>query len=450
MTEATNGKMRLVGVWSPPGAHQGGWRMPNSPSKDDVYGFENMARVAHMCEEGKMDALFLADANYLHTTPMIEKGDHAADSYSKIARPEAISMISALAAVTKHLGVIATASTTYHEPFNLARSLATVELVSGGRGGWNLVTSQIDAEAQNYGFDSHMEHGDRYKRAGEFFDVCAGLWDGWAADALVLDKENARFSDVTKFHVLNHVGEHFKVKGPLNIQRSPQGRPIIAQAGASGPGKDLAARIADIVFLASSTLEDTKAFTDDVRTRAVAAGREADSLKTLPGLMPIIGRTEEEAKEHYLRLQEGITDEEGLIALRRISVGVDLTKFPLDGPLPELPPTNGATTRQQIVLDWARKENLTLREVGRRFAEANGHNLVYGTPESIADMMQEWFEKRACDGFCVLFPYFPDGVQDFVQLVIPELQRRGLFRTEYEGKTLRENLGLAMPKSRFA
>jgi len=445
----SNETMRLVGVWSPPGAHSGGWRQPDSPSRDEAYGFENMARVARYCEDAKLDALFLADANYLHITPMVEKGDHSADSYSKIFRAEAVTMIAALAAITSKLGVIATATTTYHEPYNLARSLSTVDLVSGGRAGWNLVTSQIDAEAQNYGQDSHMEHGERYERAGEFFDVCAGLWDGWEKDALVIDKENARYCDVSKIHVLNHEGKHFRVKGPLNLPRSAQGRPIIAQAGASVAGRTLAARTSDIVFVASSTLEETKEFTDDLRARVVTFGRAASDVKILPGLVPIIGRTEAEAKEHYLRLQEAITDQDGMIALRRLSVGVDLTKFPLDGPLPELPPTNGATARQKIVLDWARKENLTLREVGRRFVEASGHHLVWGTPEKVADMMEDWFRKKACDGFCIIFPYFPRGVEDFVTMVVPELQRRGLFRTEYEGDTLRANLGLPDPRPIF-
>jgi FMN-dependent oxidoreductase (nitrilotriacetate monooxygenase family) len=255
---------------------------------------------------------------------------------------------------------------------------------------------------------------------------------------------------MTKFHILNHSGKYFKVKGPLNVPRSPQGRPIIAQAGASGPGKELAARISDVIFLAASTPEDSKAFYDDVRSRAVALGRSTDEFKLLPGLMPIVGRTEQEAKEHYLELQSLITDEQALVALRRLAGGLDLTKYPLDGPMPELPPTNGPQSRQRILMDAARKENLTLGEAGRRFAESVGHYLLWGTPRHIADVMEEWFVKGACDGFCVIFPYFPRGVEDFTRLVIPELQRRGLFRRAYEGRTLRENLGVPVPTGRYA
>ncbi|NTJ11776.1 LLM class flavin-dependent oxidoreductase [Rhizobium lusitanum] len=444
-------QMKLIGVWSPPGAHAAGWRESESPTSE-MYSFANMVRVARLAEEGKMDALFLADTNHLPTVPLIEAGDPAAEGYSKIIRMDAITMIAALAASTSRIGIIATATTTYSEPYSMARAIATIDHVSGGRAGWNLVTTQSEGEAPNYGRDVHMEHGARYERAEEYFDVCAGLWDCWDDDALVFDKKNARFSDVSKINVLNHDGKHFKVKGPLNLPRSPQGRPVIAQAGASAPGRELASRIADVVFLASSARDETKVFRDDLRNRASERGRSPDSIKVMPGIMPIIGRTEEEASKHYLRLQEGITDAQGLIALRRISVGIDLTKFPLDGPMPELPPTNGATTRQQIVIDWARKEGLTLRQVARRFAETDGHHLVWGTPERVADLMEDWFSSEACDGFCVLFPYFPRGIEDFIQLVVPELQRRGVFREEYEGTTLRENLGLAVPPrlARFA
>lgn len=442
-------KMRLAGMWTAPGSHSAGWRMPGA-APGSGYTFKYAAHIAQMCEQGRMDALFFADSNVLRTTDLIEKGDKSMERQHQPVRLEATSMIAALSAVTSHIGFIATATTTYNEPYNLARRFATIDQISGGRAGWNLVTSQHENEAPNFGFDEHMEHDERYRRAHEFFEVTAGLWDGWDEDALVEDKDSARYSDVTKFHVLNHEGKYFKVKGPLNIPRSPQGRPVIAQAGASGPGRDLAAQIADLVFLASSSIEEAKAFGDDLRTRAATYGRAPDAFKMMPGFLPIIGRTQEEAREHYLQLQSLITDEQAIMAIRRLAGGLDLTKFPLDGPLPELPPTNGAQMRQRILIDLARKENLTLRDVGRRFAESVGHNLVWGTPQHIADVMEEWFRKGACDGFCVLFPYYPRGVEDFVQLVIPELQRRGLFRTEYEGGTLRENLGLAQPASRYA
>lgn len=441
----TDKQMKLIGIWSAPGAHASGWRLPEAPTQD-MYSFEQLTQVARWMEDGKMDALFLADTSHLPTVELVERQDPASEGYSKIIRMDAVTTISAVAAVTKNLGVIATASTTFGQPYDLARAVASIDYLSAGRAGWNLVTTQTDAVAPNYGFDEHMKHGDRYERAEEFFDVCAGLWDCWDEDALVIDKDKARFSDVSKIDILNHRGKHFKVKGPLNVPRSPQGRPVIAQAGASEPGRELASRIADVVFLASSMQEETKKFRNDIRARAAQSGRSPEHVKVMPGIMPIVGRTEEEARAHYLSLQEMVTDQEGLAAMRRISVGIDLSKYPMDGPMPELPPTNGATTRQQIVLDWAKKENLTLRQVARRFAETDGHHLVWGTPAQIADMMEDWFRNEACDGFCVLFPYYPRGIEDFVKLVIPELQKRGLFRKDYEGRTLRENLGLPIPK----
>lgn len=444
MAEA-NKQMKLIGIWSPPGAHSSGWRLPAADT-EDMYSFAKLKDVAQMAEAGKMDALFLADNVHLPTAALVERNDPASEDYSRAVRLDAMTTISTIAAVTDRLGVIATSSSTFNNPYDLARALASVDCLSEGRAGWNLVTTQSDAAAVNYGLDEHMKHGDRYARAEEFFDVCAGLWDCWDNGALVIDKATGRYTDVAKIDVLNHEGEHFKVKGPLNVPRSPQGRPVIAQAGASEPGRALAARIADLVFLASSTPEETKAFRDDIRTRTELAGRSPDHVKVMPGLMPIIGRTEEEARQHYLELQELITDAQGLAAMSRLTVGVDLTKYPMDGPMPDVPPTNGATTRQKIVLDWAKKENLTLRQVARRFAEADGHHLVWGTPEKIADLMEDWFRSDACDGFCILFPYYRRGINDFVTLVIPELQKRGLFRTEYEGRTLREHLGLPIPQ----
>jgi len=443
------GKMKLAGMWTAPGSHTAGWRMPGSV-EGTAYTFRHTADIAQICERGKMDCLFFADSNLMQNSDLLEKRDIAMERQSAPARLEAMSVITALAAVTSNIGLIATATTTYNEPYNIARRFATIDQISGGRGGWNLVTSQHVREAMNYGLEDHMEHDERYARAEEFFDVCAGLWDGWEYGAIVEDKANARYSDMSKFHMLDHAGRYFKVKGPLNVPRSPQGRPIIAQAGASGPGRDLAARIADMVFLASSDMADCKAFADDVRARAEKFGRKPSDFTVTPGFVPVVGRTEAEAREHYLELQSQITDEQAIGAIRHLSGGLDLSKFPLDGPLPDLPPTNGPQARQKILIETARRENFTLREAGRWFAQSFGHNVVWGSPEMIADFMEEWFRKEACDGYCILFPYYRRGVTDFVDLVIPELQRRGLFRTEYEGSTLRENLGLPVPKSIYA
>jgi FMN-dependent oxidoreductase (nitrilotriacetate monooxygenase family) len=411
--------------------------------------FEIYRDVTLRAERAKMDAMFFADTACVPTVDLIEKGDPTAGMFPQIRNIEPMSLLPALAAVTKNIGLIATGTTTYNDPYTIARRFSALDQISGGRGGWNVVTSQFAAEAQNFGFDSHMEHDERYKRAGEFFDVTVGLWDGWTADAVMEDKEAAMYFDTSKVRVLNHKGEYFKVRGPLNQARSPQGRPIIAQAGASGPGRKLAARIGDLVFSAQSELAEAKIFYDDIKSLAGSFGRSPQDLKVLPGIMPIIGKTESEAKEHYLRLQSLITDDQALRALHRLSGGLDLAKYPLDGPLPELPRTNDAQARQQRLIDIAKRDNLSIRQVGRLFAESRSHHLVWGTPEKIADDMQHWFETVACDGFCIIFPYYPRGVTDFLETVVPELQRRGVFRTEYRGKTLRENLGLRMPHSQF-
>jgi len=440
--------MNLLGMWHPPGSHSGGWRMPEAiPGTDTTY--EYYLDVARLAEAAKLDALFFADVAVTQSIDLLERNDPAAGLFPRAVALEPMSLITALAGQTSRLGLVATGSTTYNEPYNIARRFAAIDQISGGRSGWNLVTSQFEAEAGNYGADTHMPHAERYRRANEFFDVVSGLWDSWDEGAMVEEKESARFFDPAKAHILNHRGKYFSVKGPLNEGRSPQGRPIVAQAGASGPGRDLAARVADVVFSAQSTIEEAKAFYDDIQVQAAAHGRPAGSLKIFPGLCPVVGKTREEAEAHYLQLQELITDDQALRTMQRISGGLDLTKFPLDGPLPDLPISNGAQARQKRLIEMARRDNLTLRQVGRRFAESRSHNLVWGTPQMIADVMQEWFEEEVCDGFCILFPYYRRGVTDFLELVVPELQRRGLFRTEYEGRTLRQNLGLSMPPTRF-
>jgi len=449
MKQSSRGKMNLMALWHPPGAHSGGWRMPDAPTGTDTT-FEYYVDIAKLCEKAKLDALFFADVAVVQAIDLLEKGDPKAGFFPRGGVTlEPMTLLPALAALTSKLGLIATGSTTYHEPYNIARRFAALDQISHGRGGWNLVTSQFEAEAGNYGADAHLPHGERYRRANEFFDVVAGVWDTWADGAMVEDKATARVLDPSKVRLLNHKGEYFKVKGPLNEARSPQGRPIVAQAGASGPGKDLASRIADVVFSAQSEIEEARAFYDDIRAGAVGHGRSPDDIKIFPGLCPVVGRTRAEAEEHYLQLQSMITDDVAIRSLHRVAGGLDLTQYPLDGPLPDLPLSNGAHGRQRRVIEMARRENLTLRQTGRRFAEARSHYLVWGTPEMIVDVMQEWFEANACDGFCIMFPYYRRGVTDFVDLVVPELQRRGLFRTEYEGNTLRENLRLPLPPSQF-
>lgn len=418
--------------------------------KGAEYTFDHFVHVAQMAERAKMDAIFFADSASVQPVDLIEKGDPTAGMIYRVTRLEPMSLLPALAAVTKHIGLIATATTTYNEPYHIARRFGTLDLISKGRGGWNLVTSQTESEAQNFGFESHMEHDERYERAEEFVDVTNGLWDSWDYDAIIEDKAKAQYFDPKKVHVLNHKGKYFDVRGPLDILRSPQGRPVIAQAGASGPGKNLAARVADLVFSAQQTIDSSKAFYDELKATAVGFGRNPDDIKVMPGLAAIVGRTDEEANETREQLRSGITDDQALRSLYRIAGGLDLTKFPLDGPMPELPLTNAAQARQKILMDLAKREKLTLRQAARRFAENQAHNVVAGSPSTIADVMQEWFEKGAADGFCVMPPFYPRGVENITNLLIPELQRRGLFRTEYEGKTLRENLGVSVPRRQFS
>jgi N-acetyl-S-(2-succino)cysteine monooxygenase len=444
-----NGKMRLCVFWFPPGSHPGGWRMPDAVATSES-SFEVSLEVARIAEAAKIDAIFFADAAAVQPVDLIAKGDPKAGLVHRgAAGLEPMSLLPALAVATKRIGLIATATTTYNEPYHIARRFATIDQISGGRGGWNLVTSQTEAEAQNFGHDSHMEHDARYERAEEFFDVVAGLWDSWASGAFIYDKTTAQCFDPAKVKILNHSGEHFKVRGPLNVLRSPQGRPIVVQAGASGPGKTLAARVADCVFTAQSKLADGKAFYDEVKSKAAEFGRSPDQIKIMPGIVPIIGRTDEEAHELRSALLSNITDDLAMRSMYRVAGGLDLRQFPLDGPFPELPLSNGAQGRQKLLIEMARRENLTLIQAGRRFAEGQAHHIVCGSPKTIADLMQTWFEEGSCDGFALMPSYFPRGVRDIAESLIPELQRRGLFRTEYEGQTLRDNLGLAQPKSQF-
>lgn len=441
-----DGKMRLAAFWFPPGGHGGGWRMPEA-IKGSEYTFAHYADIAQLTEKGCIDALFFADTAAISSTDFIERRDPGAEGLTRVCGLEPMSMLPALAVLTKHVGVVATGTTTYNEPYHLARRFATIDQISGGRGGWNLVTSQNQAEARNFGREKHMLHADRYERAHEFHDVVRGLWDSWDDDGLIEDKENARYYDIDKVQLLNHHGKQFNVRGPLNVPRSPQGRPVIFQAGSSGPGRDLAARTADCVFTAQMEIGEARAFYDDLKARLPHYGRRPGDLKVLPGLMPILGRTEEEARDHQNRLRSLITDEQAVRAIARLTAGVDMTKYPLHGPLPDLPPNeDGALTRQKMMIDLARRENLSIREIGQIFAESQLHQIVCGTPQSVADRMEEWFRAGVCDGFCIIYPYYRKGVEDVVEMLIPELQRRGLFRTEYEGRTLRENLGLPKPE----
>lgn len=424
------------------GHHVAAWRHPDVPA-DAGLDFAHYKHLAQIAEAAKFDALFIADSL---AAPIGEIASRMARS----EHFEPLTLLSALSVVTERIGLIATATTSYNEPYHVARKFASLEHLSGGRSGWNLVTSDNAAEAQNFSRDQHIGHADRYSRAREFHQVVTGLWDSWEDDAFVRDKLGGTYYQPEKVHVLDHVGEHFRVKGPLNVARSPQGQPVIVQAGSSESGRELAAETAEVVFTAQTSLAGAQAFYADLKGRLGRYGRSADSLKIMPGVFVVVGRTEREAQEKYETFQQLVEPEVGVALLGRMLGNFDLSKYPLHGPLPELPLTeSGQQSRQALLTELAGRENLSLAELGRKIAGGRGHYSVIGTAQQIADRLQEWFEHGAADGFNVLVPHLPGGLQDFASEVVPELQRRGLFRTEYEGRTLRENLGLHRPGNRF-
>jgi alkanesulfonate monooxygenase len=322
--------------------------------------------------------------------------------------------------------------------------------LSGGRAAWNLVTSATNAEARNFNQEKHMDHAPRYDRAREFVEVVTKLWDSWEDDAFVRDKESGRYFEPDKLHIPNHKGEYFAVKGPLNVARPVQGYPVIIQAGSSEDGKNLAAQTAEVIFTAQQTLADAQAFYADVKGRLATYGRQPDQLKIMPGIFPVIGSTEQEAREKFAEIQSFIHPQVGLSLLGGMLGELDLSKYPLDGPLPEVPHTELHQSRQKLLLELSQREHLTIRQLYEAIAGARGHWQLVGTPEQIADKLEEWFRNGGADGFNIMPPYLPGGLEDFVDYVIPILQQRGLFRTEYEGHTLRENLGLARPVNQFS
>jgi len=424
------------------GHHVAAWRHPDVPANAGL-DFKHYKHLAQVAERARFDTLFVADSVAAAT------GDIA----SRMARSdhfEPLTLLSALSAVTEHIGLISTVTTSYNEPYHVARKFASLDHLSGGRAGWNLVTSDAAAEAQNFGRDEHIGHAERYSRAREFHRVVTGLWDSWADDAFTRDKASGQYYDPAKLHVLNHSGEHFKVKGPLNVARSPQGRPVIVQAGSSETGRELAAQTAEVVFTAQTSLANAQAFYSDLKGRLAKFGRTPDSLKIMPGVFVVVGETEALAREKFEAFQALVEPEVGVALLGRMLGNFDLSGYPLDGPLPELPLTDsGQQSRQKLLTELAGRENLSLAELGRKIAGGRGHYSLIGTPVQIADQLQEWFEQGAADGFNVLVPHLPGGLEDFADHVVPELQRRGLFRTEYEGTTLRENLGLEKPANQF-
>lgn len=426
------------------GHHVAAWR-----HKDASVGvhFENYIELAQLAEVAKFDAIFFADGVGVRLKDIDAASRKA---HSGVYPFEPITLLSALSAVTRNIGLIATASTSYSDPFNLARQFASLDHLSNGRAGWNLVTSSDPDAAFNFGHETHILHADRYARAEEFADVVLGLWDSWEDDAFPRDRASGVYFDKDKLHVLDHKGTHFKVRGPLNTPRTPQGHPIVVQAGASEPGKELAARTAEAIFAAQITLDEAVGFYADVKGRMTKYGRHPDELKIMPGIFPVVAPTLAEAEDKFAQLQDLIQPVVGLNMLAGLAGGIDLSQYDIDGPIPEVPETNAGKSRQTLLLDLARRENLSIRQLYLRIAGARGHWQVVGTPQHIADQLEERFEARGADGFNVMAPIMPGGLKDFIDLVVPELRRRGLFRTEYEGATLRENLGLMRPANRFA
>jgi len=436
-------QLKLGAFMRPVSIHTGAWRYPGG-LPDGNFNFAHYRRFAQTLERGKFDAIFLADSLALLKMP-----EGALKRSATVTSFEPITLLSALAAITEHLGLIATASTTYNEPYHIARKFASLDHISGGRAGWNLVTSGNPNEAPNFGLTEHVEHAERYERARELYDVVTGLWDSWADDAILRDVATGVYFDPQRVHTLAHVGPHFSVSGPLNMARPVQGWPVVVQAGSSEAGRNIAAETAEVVFSAQSTLEDGKRFYADVKGRLKRFGRDPDTLKILPAAFVVVGTSEAEARAKMARLDSLVHPESGLASLSVALGHVDLSGVDLDGPLPEIPETNASKGSRQKLIDLARERQMTVRQLCQYVGGSYGSLEMIGTAASIADQMERWLHEAGCDGFNIMFPYLPGGLDDFVDQVIPELQRRGLFRREYEGRTLRENLGLPRPKNRF-
>jgi FMN-dependent oxidoreductase (nitrilotriacetate monooxygenase family) len=427
-------QMKLGLFLAPGGHHMAAWRHPEAyPDGVSVKSYLNFAQIA---ERGCFDLLFVADV--FSFSPRAKRVD--------AFRLEPLTLLSALAMTTSKIGLVATATTSFNEPYNVARKFASLDHISGGRAGWNIVTSSAN-EAPNFGIDELSEHAERYRRADEFTQVVRGLWDCFEDDAVVIDKENGAFFEPSKLRVLNHEGKYFKVRGPLSLPRSPQGNPVLVQAGSSEDGKNLASKYAEVIFTIQRDLESARAFTRDIKERAISFGRNPAHALVMPGVLPIVGRTRQEAQDKYELLQSFIHTEAGLLQLSR-SMGVDLTGADVDKPLPDMDIAKLPQSRSVSIYQQSKRENMTVRETYEKLVVSKGHRQLIGTTSDIADSLQEWFENDGADGFNIMPPFSPGGVSDFVDHVVPELQRRKLFRTHYEGIMLRDHLGLPRPAAR--
>ncbi|TXH76043.1 MAG: LLM class flavin-dependent oxidoreductase [Lysobacteraceae bacterium] len=433
--------MHLGAMLYPTGYHVAAWRDPDVPPRAGI-DFAHLSAMARAAERGKFDFVFLADSLAVRGRDL-QALSRTAIRY--IGQFDPLTLLPALAVVTERIGLVGSASTTYNDPYHIARKLASIDHISGGRAGWNLVTSQNEDEAFNFGADAHPPHAERYRRAAEFTDVLKGLWNSWEDDAFVNDKASGQYFDPDKVHVLGHRGAFFSVRGPLNVPRPPQGFPVLVQSGSSEDGKDLAARMAEVVFTAQPTIEEARAFYADVKARIARNGRDPAEVKVLVGAFPYVGRTRQEAEDKRARLS-ALIDPAVALSLLATQLGSDVSNHPLDGPLPEeLPDTNQGKSRRALLIEMARRERMTIRQLCEFVAASRGHWTLMGDPGEIADQMQTWVREGAADGFIVMPPTLPDGLVSFVDLVIPELQRRDAFRREYAGTTLREHFGLRRP-----
>lgn len=416
------------------GSHVAGWREPGADTSfQDIGAIQRMAQTA---ERGCFDLLFMGDNLFAD----------AAGHPSYTLRLEPLTMLAAIAARTTHIGLGATVSTTYSDPFTVARAFASLDHISAGRAAWNAVTTALPEAAPNFGL-THPNHADRYARAAEFVDVVRGLWDCWEDDALVADRATGVYLDSAKLHKLNHDGAFFKVQGPINIGRAPQGQPIVMQAGGSEPGQALAARTADIIFTVEQDFDEAKLTYRSLKSRLAAHGRAESDVTIMPGVMPVIGRTDREAMDNLARLQ-GYVDSTNGLALLSDRLGQDMSRFDLDGPIPDLTLPDTYHSFIRVMLGKARREGMSLRELYNLVAANRGHWVLTGSPKTIADTFERWLLEGAADGFNIMPTHFPGGLDDFVDQVIPLLQVRGLFRTAYTGRTLRDHLGLARPARR--
>ncbi len=425
--------------------HMAGWRMPGGHC-DGGQNIHRWIAYAQMVERAKLDMLFIADGTGVTGSEDLETLSYT----SRIDRMDPVTILSALSMMTSKLGLVATISTSYTEPFNVARAVASLDHISAGRAGWNIVTSGNKDDALHYNLDRHLPHADRYARAEEYVDVVRGLWDSYDDDAFPRNKTSGRYMDPKGVHFLNHRGKHFSVKGPSSVPRSPQGQPVLVQAGSSEAGMNLSARVADVVFTSQSQLKNGQAFYDNVKSRCDRYGRDPDSMKVMPGVLLIAGRTNEEAQDKFEELQSLIPLQ---VAMQRLSNnlgGVDLSKFDLDAPLPDIPVNSARVSAVESYVTISRRDGLTLRETAMRSAAAKHHWTLIGSVRQVCDQLEDWFTAGAADGFNILARNVPDGITDLTDKIVPELQRRGLFRTEYQGNTLRDHLGLQRPASRFA